>query len=572
MDYLAHIVNMVLIFTMLASSLNLILGYGGMATMCHAALFGIGGYASAILTMNLGCNFLVGMMVAAVVSGFIGILLATPSLRIQDEYLILFTTAFQMVIWGLMVSEVWITNGETGLSAIPRASVFGIQFLKPISYLLLIAALAALFFVICWKVSHSPFGRVLRCIREDELSTRSIGKNVLRFKVLTFMVGGAIAGGAGSILAHYNAYINPVSFNLDASILMIAMVVLGGSTNMFGSVVGSLLLVGIPELLRFVPGTATLIAPLRNAIFGSLLIFFILFRPQGLIPEHLGRLRVPRTRLPKLSEEETLALLKQGDPAQSHGIGEPVIEVNGIRKSFGGIQAVNSFSMSLRPGKITTLIGPNGCGKTTVFNLVSGFISPDEGSVYLRGKDVTNCQPHELVQLGLVRSWQDVRIFRNMSVLDNVMAAIPNQIGERLSAIFFLPRRVGREEGKNTRAALAYLQFVGLAEKAFELAGELSFAEQKQLSLARLMATGGSILLFDEPASGMDVVSTKNMQKMILRLAEFGKTICVVEHNLDLVKELSDESIFMNQGEVIRKDKPEVLMTDPQLAIVYFGG
>ena len=572
MDYLAHIINMVLIFTMLASSLNLILGYGGMATMCHAALFGIGGYASAILTMNLGCNFLVGTILAALLSGFIGVLLASPSLRIQDEYLILFTTAFQMVIWGLMVSEVWITNGETGLSAIPRASVFGIQFLKPISYIPLIAALAALFFLICWKVSHSPFGRVLRCIREDELSTRSIGKNVLRFKVLTFMVGGAIAGGAGSILAHYNAYINPVSFNLDASILMIAMVVLGGSTNMFGSVVGSLLLVGIPEMLRFVPGTATLIAPLRNAIFGSLLIFFILFRPQGLIPEHVGRLRVRRTPLPKLPEEEILTLSEQEGPAKSQGVSEPVIEVKGIRKSFGGIQAVNSFSMSLSPGKITTLIGPNGCGKTTVFNLISGFISPDEGSIYLRGKDVTNRQPHELVQLGLVRSWQDVRIFRNMSVLDNVMAAIPDQIGERLFAIFFRPRRVRQEEWKNTRMALAYLEFVGLAEKAYELAGELSFAEQKQLSLARLIATGGSILLFDEPASGMDVVSTKNIQKMILRLAGFGKTICVVEHNLDLVKELSDESLFMNQGDVIRKAKPEELMTDPQLALVYFGG
>jgi len=264
--------------------------------------------------------------------------------------------------------------------------------------------------------------------------------------------------------------------------------------------------------------------------------------------------------------------LKQEDPAKSPRTGEPIIEVKEIRKSFGGIQAVNSFSMSLTPGKIITLIGPNGCGKTTVFNLVSGFISPDEGTVYLRGKDVTRWQPHELAQLGLVRSWQDVRIFRNMSILDNVMAAVPNQIGERLFAIFFQPWRVRREERKNTRIALAYLEFVGLAEKAYEPAGELSFAEQKQLSLARLIATGGSILLFDEPASGMDVLSTKNMQKMILRLAEFGKTICVVEHNLDLVKELSDESIFMNQGEVIRKDKPEVLMTDPQLAVVYFGG
>lgn len=571
MDYVFHILNMVLITTILVASLNLILGYGGMASLCHAVLAGIGGYLSALVCMHWGLNFMVGMIGAMALAGGVGLVLALPSLRIRDEYLILFTSAFQLVIWGLMVNEISITRGETGLSLIPRMSLFGVHFLSPRSYLAIITPLAVLFFLVCWRVGHSPFGRVLKCIREDETATRALGKNVLRFKVLTFMVGGMVAGAAGSMLAHYNAYLNPVSFDLDSSILLVAMVVLGGSANMFGSVLGSFLLIGIPEALRFLPGTATVVGPLRSAVYGGLLILFMRFRPQGLIPEHVGRQRPPAGLPGPLSAAEIKALLQGPNGPEKDLNGPPVIEVKGLSKAFGGIKAVNAFSMTLRAGKLTTLVGPNGCGKTTVFNLISGFLDPDQGSIFLRGQDVTRFQPHELVKLGIIRSWQDVRIFRNMTVLDNVMVAQPEQRGENLLALFLRPGEVSRQEKENYRHALVYLSFVGLAEKVGHLAGELSFAEQKQLSIARLLATRCSILLLDEPASGIDLASIKLMSKLVLQLAASGKTICLVEHNLDLVKELSDESYFMDQGRMLRQASPAELMADPQLAQIYFG-
>jgi branched-chain amino acid transport system permease protein len=569
-DYLVHIVDVVLVYAALAASLNLILGYGGMASMCHAALFGIGAYTSALVTMHLGVHFLVGMAAAAAVSGALGIALALPSLKIRDEYLILFTSAFQLVVWGLMVNEVTLTGGESGLSAIPRPTLLGLRFSTPRSYLPLIGVLVAAMFLVCWRVGHSPFGRVLRCIREDEPSTASLGKNVLRFKALTFLVGGAVAGAAGSLLAHYNAYVNPVNFSLDASILVVAMVVLGGSANIFGSAVGSAVLIAIPEALRFVPGTATLIGPLRTAIFGGLLVLFMRFRPEGLVPEH-ARARRTRRRLPQLSREETdrLVALDQPTPLDPS---VPVLEVVDVSKHFGGIQAVSGFSMTLTPGKVTTLIGPNGCGKTTVFNMVSGFLSPNGGAIRVRGEDVTRCQPHELVSRGVVRSWQDVRVFRGMTVLDNVMAAIPNQLGERLRALLLRPFAVARQERENARRALAYLTFVGLSAKALELAGELSFAEQKRVALTRLLIQKPSILLLDEPAAGLDRASIEYMGGENLKLAQAGRTICLVEHNLDVVKGLSDESVFMDQGRAVRKATPEQLMQDPELARIYFGG
>jgi branched-chain amino acid transport system ATP-binding protein/branched-chain amino acid transport system permease protein len=572
LDYVVHIVNVALIYAALAASLNLVLGYGGMATMAHAALFGVGAYTSALVTMHFGVSFLVGMAAAAAVAGAVGIALALPSLRIRDEYLILFTCAFQLVVWGLMVNEVGVTGGETGLSGIPRAALLGLKFTTPRSYLPLVAVIVAAMFLTCWRVSHSPFGRVLRCIREDEPATASLGKDVLRFKALTFLVGGALAGAAGGLLAHYNAYVNPVSFSLDASILLVAMVVLGGSANMLGSVVGSALLIGIPEALRFVPGTATLIAPLRTGIFGALLVLFMRFRPEGLLPEHLRLGRRRRPKLPELPAEELQKLVTLDEWAPLDANLVPMLEVKGLSRSFGGILAVNGFSMALTPGRVTTLIGPNGCGKTTVFNMVSGFLAPDDGRIYLRGEDVTRCKPHELVARGVIRSWQDVRIFRGETLLGNVMAAMPRQLGESLVALFLRPREVARQERENERRALAYLKFVGLEEKALELAGELSFAEQKELSLARLLASRCSILLLDEPASGLDRASIGGMGKEIVRLAQAGRTVCLVEHNLDVVKDLSDETIFMDQGRVVRKARPEELMRDPELARIYFGG
>ncbi len=571
MDYLVHILDVVLLYAALAVSLNLVVGLGGMASMCHAALFGLGAYASALATTHLGVGFLAGMACAAALSGAIGIALALPSLRIRDEYLILFTTAFQLVVWNLMVNEVRVTNGESGLSGVPRASLLGHTLTSPRSYLPLVALFAAAIFLVAWRVSRSPFGRVLRCVREDEPSTASLGKDVLRFKALTFMLGGAMAGATGGLLAHYQGFVNPVTFSLDASILVVAMVVLGGSGNILGSLVGSALLIAIPEALRFVPGTAVVVGPVRNVIFGGLLVLFMRFRPEGILPEHR---RGRRARLPVAAPgpDEVRRLVALEESAPRGGDGAPALEVKGVSKRFGGIRAVHSFSMALVPGKVTTLIGPNGCGKTTVFNLISGFLTPDEGRIYVRGEDVTRCQPHQLVARGVIRSWQDVRVFRNETVLGNVMAAMPGQLGERLLQLLLRPRRVAAQERENARRALAYLDFVGLSGRAQELAGELSFAEQKQLSLARLLASRCPVLLLDEPASGVDGASIERMGEEIVKLARAGRTVCLVEHNLDIVKGLSDDSIFMDQGRVVRQASPQELMRDPELARIYFGG
>jgi branched-chain amino acid transport system permease protein len=228
--------------------------------------------------------------------------------------------------------------------------------------------------------------------------------------------------------------------------------------------------------------------------------------------------------------------------------------------------------MDLSEGEIVGLIGPNGAGKTTLFNVITGFYSPDTGSVSFAGKDISGLPAHRITQLGIARSFQDLRLFHNMTVLDNVLVARPRQTGENLMWAFLRFGKVSREEKENRQKALGYLQFVGLADKADELAGNLSFAEQKLLSLARLLATEARLILLDEPASGLDQMIMESLFPLVKDLVKFGKTICIVEHNMEVIRAMVDEIVFLNEGRVLARGTPEQIMKAPELAEIYFGG
>jgi branched-chain amino acid transport system permease protein len=560
------------VFVVLTVSLNLILGYGGMASMAHAAFFCIGGYISAIVTMHWGCNFLFGVVIATVVTAAVGGILAAPFIRVQDEYLILFTIAFQLVVFNLMLSLYNVTGGDSGIFGVPHAQLFGLSLRGPLYFLPFMTAFVLLVYSVALRVTKSPFGRVLKGIREDDASVASLGKNVMKFKVTVFMVGTGIAAGAGGIFAHYSQFISPSIGSLDQSILIIAMVVLGGSANLWGSAVGAFLLIIIPEILNFLPGTSDLIVPLRGFIYGVLLILFMRFRPEGLIPEYFHwrrsenkRAKVEVSSRSGLGSGETEMLREE---SVTRGF---ILEVKGLFKSFGGLEAVKDFHMGLAKGRVTALVGPNGCGKSTVFNLTTGFLKPDQGSIYFQNKEITNLPAYKMPHIGIVRSWQDVRNFQSMTVLDNVLIANQDQSGESFIRLFFTPWRVKTEERENLAKALRYLEKVGLLEKRSELARNLSYAEQKLLAIARLLCTGAQVLLLDEPASGLDPNWVEQLMGMIRHLAESGKTICIVEHNLEVVRGVSDTVYFMAEGQKIAQGSAEELMADPKLGEIYFG-
>jgi len=472
-----------------------------------------------------------------------------------------------------MLSLMDITGGDSGIFGVPGAKIFSYAPKTPQEFLPITIVFVIAVYYVAIKLTRSPFGRVLKGIREDDLAVASLGKSVLKFKVIVFMIGTALAAAAGSIFAHYSCFINPTIGSLDESILLIAMVALGGAANLWGSAVGAFILIVVPELLTFIPGASDFIIPLRSFIYGSLLILFMRFRPEGIIPEYFGLSR--STRLQKRLGKERMNL--ESDPVGKEAdsprapSGEVVLEAHGLDKSFGGLRAVEDFSLTLKSGMVTALVGPNGCGKTTAFNLMTGFLRPDKGRVILRGRDITNLKANRRTVAGLVRSWQDVRVFQDMTVLDNVLLARQEQSGENPFKLIFTPWLVKKQRAWHRRWAYHYLKQVGLSDKATTIARDLSYGEQKLVAIARLLATEAQVLLFDEPSSGVDPTWVERIMEIIKELSKSGKTICIVEHNLDVVKGVSNKVYFMAEGKGIAQGTAEELMANPQLGAIYFG-
>ena len=250
-----------------------------------------------------------------------------------------------------------------------------------------------------------------------------------------------------------------------------------------------------------------------------------------------------------------------------------LLEVKGVSKSFVGLKALDDVSLKIEEERIVGIIGPNGAGKTTLFNVVSGFMPPDKGQVYYRSRDISRLPAYRMPGIGIARSWQGLRLIYELTVLDNVLMAIPDQKGESTFLTIFAPRRVAKDDQKNRKKALQHLEIVNLADKAGELVRNLSYAEQKLLSLARLLATESELLMLDEPTSGMDVRTVEKVMFPVIKelVEEYRKTVCIVEHSIDVIRNLCHWVFFIDQGRLIASGTPEEIISDPDLSKIYFG-
>jgi branched-chain amino acid transport system permease protein len=285
--YVAHYLVMVGIYTILAVSLNLLVGYAGIFSLAHAAVYGIGAYASALVALKLGLGFWGGLVVAAVAGACAAALVGIPSLRVAGDYYIVASFGLQVVILTVFMNWTDLTNGHAGLAGIPRPRVFGLVIDNPFKYVVLSLALAALTYAICRRLTGSAFGRTLRAVREDEIAAQATGKNVTLVKIVITTISSALGALGGSLYAHYITYINPSSFTLDESIFIMSIVILGGTERLAGPVVGALILLAVPEALKFLAIPDTVAAPTRQILYGGLLILFMFVRPEGI----LGRAR-----------------------------------------------------------------------------------------------------------------------------------------------------------------------------------------------------------------------------------------------------------------------------------------
>ncbi|MCB8883096.1 ABC transporter ATP-binding protein [Acidisoma cellulosilytica] len=243
-----------------------------------------------------------------------------------------------------------------------------------------------------------------------------------------------------------------------------------------------------------------------------------------------------------------------------------------MSKRFGGLQALNDCTFSIDSGKIICLVGPNGAGKTTIFNAITGFLKLDQGSVFFRGNGLTGIGPQKIVRAGIARTFQNLRLFGDLTALENVASAVPNQFGEEPLGALFRPIHTARSQRKTRETARGILEEVGLADQAEAFVRNLSYGEQKLLCIARVLATGAELLLLDEPTSGLSGDALEKVMVLLRRLRDEGRSQLVVEHNTRVVQQIADEVLFLHQGHLMAQGTPEAIMADPKLAEIYFGG
>ncbi|MBU4268848.1 MAG: branched-chain amino acid ABC transporter permease [Acidobacteria bacterium] len=283
MEYLLHILVIAGIYIILALSLNLIVGYTGLPALGHAAFSCIGAYTSSLLALNMGLSPWIGLLIGACVAALSGIVIGYPAVRLKGDYLALATFGLGVIVYSIAKNWVSLTRGPMGLPGIPGFSIAGFQLSEIWSYLLLILVFVVITIFIINRIVNSPFGRILRSIREDEIASQALGKNTIKYKLLVFIIGAFFAGIAGSLYAHYITFIDPSSFTVMESITILLMVIFGGMGNISGSMVGAVILVVFPELLRFLGMPSSIAAPMRQMIYGLLLVVLMLRRPQGIM-------------------------------------------------------------------------------------------------------------------------------------------------------------------------------------------------------------------------------------------------------------------------------------------------
>jgi branched-chain amino acid transport system permease protein len=461
-------------------------------------------------------------------------------------------------------------NGPRGIYPLPVPEIFGTSFLTPEKELLLTAIFLGVALAVVNRLGVSHIGRAWRAIRDDDLAADCVGVPTLRLKIAAYIMGGAVGAVAGVMFTSRSVAIDPTSFTITVSIQVLMIAVVGGLGSVRGVLLGATIFVVMPEVLRSVQDY-------RILIFSVLVIMIARLRPQGLIPER---------RSPDAGSMPTLAERDVGAPARLNGRkalddsaaasakrDQPaeLLEVKDVTKVFGGLTAIGGVSLDVKRGELLGLIGPNGAGKTCMVNVITGVYPPTSGTVTMAGTKISGRRPSAVSKRGVARTFQAIRLFPQLSVIDNVMTG-RHGVGETGFATALLnPRRERRGQAAELEHALDLLGFVGLADAAMRLPEELPYADRRRIEIARALATDPQLLVLDEPAAGMNPTEKRELVTLLHSILDAGISVLMVEHDMPLVLDTAHRVVVLDRGTIIGAGEPREVLDSPKVIEAYLG-
>ncbi len=554
--------NYIGLYSLVAIGLVLLTGVAGLTSFGQAAFVGMGAYTAAYLTLTYGVSPWLTVWIGLALTFVAALMLGWITLRMSGHFLPLATIAWGLSLYYLL-GNIDALGKYDGLLGIPALEFFGItlksgrHFYMLLWLLVLLAAFGAI------RLLDSRTGRALRAVKGGTTMAEAMGVNTFRLKVTAFVLAALLASVSGWLFAHFQRTVNPSPFGLTKGIEYLFMAVIGGVGHVWGAIAGATIVKVLEEQLQdWLPKLMGTSGNYEIIVFGILLILVLQYARDGIwsfVEE-----RFPKPPRP-VDWDGAEPLPQRAQPPK----GEVVLDVQDVRKEFGGLVAVNDVGFQVRAGQILGLIGPNGAGKSTTFNLVTGVLPVTRGKVMLRGQAVQSLPSREIAARGVARTFQHVKMIPNMTVLENVAlgAHLRGKAGVA-AAVLHLDRA---EERRLMREAQTQLERIGMADRMHEQAGNLALGPQRLMEIARALCADPMLLLLDEPAAGLRLKEKEALAAVLRQLRDEGMAILLVEHDMDLVMGLVDRLVVMEFGTKLIEGTPEEVQASPAVRAAYLG-